>query len=108
MTNFNRLDTKTIPNDPSEICLFVATKNNETIMPAFFQHYRSIGVDRFFVIDNMSEDGTIDFLLGEDQTHVFQTDAPYRVGKRGHSNNWNRWANELKEYTMGNWFKRET
>jgi len=103
MTDFNRLDKNKILKDPSEICLFVATRNNETLMPAFFEHHRKIGVDRFFVIDNMSSDGTIDFLLKQENTHIFQTNAPYRVKQGKRSVNWNRWANELREYTMGNW-----
>ena len=100
---FEKIDSKNIPLDPSEICLFVATRNNEIIMPAFFKHYRGLGVDRFFVIDNMSTDGTVKFLLKQKSTHVFSTDEPYRKQGAGQKNNWNRWANRLKKYVIGNW-----
>jgi len=96
---FEKIDSKDIPHDTSEICLFVATRNNESIMPEFFRHYKNLGVDRFFVIDNMSVDGTVKFLLDQENTHVFRTDEPYRIKNQ----NWNRWANRLKKHTMGNW-----
>ncbi len=49
---------------------------NETLrLPYFLEHYRALGVDRMFFLDNMSTDGTVDLLRAQERVHVYQTDA---------------------------------
>jgi hypothetical protein len=98
---FKRLDENIIHIAKEDICLFVAIRNNEKLIPHFLKHYRRIGVNHFFFIDNMSTDRSIDILLEEENVYIFQTDEPYRKSKRGA--NWNRWCNRLQKYTHGNW-----
>ena len=64
-----------------EIRLFVVAKNEAPRFPWFLNYYRRLGVDRFFVIDNGSEDGTADTLRGETNLHLFSTSHSY-VGSR--------------------------
>jgi hypothetical protein len=37
-----------------EIRLFARCRNEILRLPAFFQHYRAMGVDRFYIVDNES------------------------------------------------------
>jgi hypothetical protein len=45
-----------------EIRLFARCRNERLRLPAFFQHYRAMGVDCFCIVDNESTDGTTDYL----------------------------------------------
>jgi hypothetical protein len=40
-----------------EIRLFARCRNEILRLPAFFQHYRAMGVDRFYIVDNESYGG---------------------------------------------------
>ena len=103
MTDFNRLDSNNIQVNKSDVCLLVAVRDNELLLPYFFEHYRKIGVGRFFIVDNMSSDGTIDFLVKQKDTYIFQTDEPYRVEGMRVKENHNKWLNQICKYVYGNW-----
>src|SRR5689334_2342449 len=73
-----RVDKKPVPAGKNEIRLFVAARNERLRFPYFLKYYRELGVDRFFVIDNGSTDGTVPLLTAEPDVHVFRTDAAFR------------------------------
>ena len=52
-------------------------------MPWILQYYRSLGVKRFFFIDNKSTDGTIEYLLRQNDCHIFSTDGPMSQANSG-------------------------
>jgi hypothetical protein len=60
-----------------EVGLMCVLRNEAARLPLFFEHYRKLGVDRFFMVDNGSTDGSADLLLAEPQADVFTTDASY-------------------------------
>lgn len=68
-----RLDNKTIPNNKSEIRVFLKIKNEERRLNYFFKYYKDLGADRFFVIDNNSNDESVNYCLKEDDVHLFST-----------------------------------
>lgn len=68
-----RLDTRPIPDAPQEIRLFNFVYNEAERLPYFFDYYRRLGVNRFFIIDNNSGDTTRQFLLDQPDCHVFFT-----------------------------------
>ena len=51
-------------------------RNERLRLPAFLNHYRSLGVDEFLVIDNDSSDGSTEYLA-----------AQADVGAAGHTAN---------------------
>lgn len=55
----------------------MVVRNASLRLPYLFEHYRSCGVDRFFVVDNDSNDGTIEFLKDQPDTHSFHTSDNY-------------------------------
>lgn len=72
-----RVDAQRIPKRGREIRLFAALRNEELRLPYFLEYHRSLGVDRFFIIDNESSDGTPEILRNADDVHVFRTGDEY-------------------------------
>lgn len=72
-----RLDRHTIPRVHAELRLYTAIRNEMLRLPYFFEYYRSLGVHRFFVVDNASDDGTTAYLLKQADTHVWLTNETY-------------------------------
>ena len=75
-------------------------RNEIRRLPATLAHHRRLGVHRFFVIDNASSDGTREFLLGEPDVHVYETNRSYAAARNGidwvrlllHVHGENRWC----------------
>lgn len=65
------------------IFLFSTMRNEMLRLPFFLDHYRALGVDRFFVVDNGSTDGTAAFLAAQPDVSVWHTQASYRRSKFG-------------------------
>jgi hypothetical protein len=95
-----RADHRSLPQSGYQMPAFMVVKNETTRLPLTLQYHRSLGVDGFFVVDNNSTDGTLEFLLSQPATHVYTTGESYREARVGinwieqlltvHSNN--RWC----------------
>ncbi len=72
-----RLDSREIPEAEDEIRLITIVRNEALRLPYFLQYYSDLGVDRFFVMDNVSTDESVSILLDHPRTHVFQTAEPF-------------------------------
>jgi len=84
---------------PNEIRLFSKMRNEKLRLPAFLRHYRRLGVDRFFIVDNGSSDGSTEYLLAQPDVHVFRTTARFREASGGTD-----WLNALlQEFGVGSW-----
>jgi len=59
-------------------------------LPWFLSYYRKIGVDKFFIIDNDSDDGTADYLSNQKDVHLFWTDVEFNKAGQGM-----KWINDL-------------
>jgi len=82
-----------------EIRLFARCRNEILRLPAFFQHYRAMGVDRFYIVDNESSDGTTDYLTIQSDVHLFRTTDRYSESGSGTA-----WMNTLlAEFGVGCW-----
>lgn len=82
-----------------EIRLFVTLRNEGPRLPEFFEHYRQMGVDRFFVIDNGSDDNSVMLAQAQPNTHIWVTDASYKQSRFGMD-----WMNALlRRYGHGHW-----
>jgi hypothetical protein len=94
-----RLDTHPIPDDRSEIRLFAVMRNEMLRLPYFLDYYRRAGVKRFFIIDNDSNDGGVDYLLTQTDCAVFHTRVSYATRRFGVD-----WQNALLDvYGVGHW-----
>src|SRR5262249_10844827 len=66
-----------------EIRVFATCRNERLRLPAFLKHYRDLGVDRFFIIDNHSADGSGDYLVDQPDVHLFRTADRYSEAAMG-------------------------
>jgi glycosyl transferase family 2 len=82
-SDLRRLDTQAVPPNRDEIRAFLLVRNEIQRLPFTLKHHRALGVHRFFVVDNGSSDGTIEYLLGETDVHVYATSASYHDARNG-------------------------
>lgn len=66
-----RIDGRPIPDNRHEIRAFLVTWNDSLRLQSALNHYRRIGVDRFFIADCGSTDGTLDQLAAAPDVHAF-------------------------------------
>lgn len=78
------------PGAPPEVAVVCQLRNERVMLPAFFQHYRALGIERFVMIDNGSTDGSFEHLLAQPDVELYRTYAPFRRAESG-----NAWTNPL-------------
>jgi len=80
--------------------LLVCTLRNERIrLPYFMKYYRDMGVSHFLFVDNDSDDGSREFLIGQEDVSIWHTTASYRKSLFGV-----HWMNALaRKYCHGHW-----
>lgn len=82
-----------------EIVLVSNCRNELQRLPYFLEYYRRLGVDRFLIIDNNSDDGTTEYLKAQPDVEYFFTDASYRGALSGRL-----WTQELADtYAVDRW-----
>lgn len=81
------------------VLLFATVFNGGDYLDWFLAHYRALGVDHFFVIDNGSTDGTRDRLLAEPDVSTFFNAGSFAVSRFGVL-----WINHLMQrFGIGHW-----
>src|SRR5215475_13469447 len=94
-----RLDSRLIPDDKEEIRAFLVIRNEALRLPSTLRHHRSLGVHRFFILDNGSTDGTLEYVLKQPDVHVFSTSERYSQSHYGVV-----WTNALLDsFGVGHW-----
>lgn len=95
----DRVDRKPIPARGDEVRCFSVGRNEAVRIPRFLEYHRTLGVDRFFYVDNDSNDESLDLLLAEDSVHVWTTRRLYRDARFGVD-----WQEELlRQFGVGHW-----
>ncbi len=74
---------------PHDIPCVMTVRNEMLRLPFFLQHHRALGVDHFLIVDNGSTDGTADWLAGQPDVSLWQTQASYRASRFGVD--WTTW-----------------
>jgi len=82
-----------------EILLFSTLRNERIRLPFFLDYYRDIGVEHFFIVDNDSTDGSLDYLAGQPDVSVWHTRASYKRSRFGVD--WLNWLQ--RKYAHGHW-----
>lgn len=91
--------TKASPRPADIICL-VCTRNEMLRLPDFFRHYRELGVARFAVLDNGSDDGTLEYLSDQPDADVFSVSGSFAEARGGMY-----WFERLAgRYGYGRWY----
>ncbi|MGV8988663.1 MAG: glycosyltransferase family 2 protein [Cypionkella sp.] len=85
--------------EAAEFVCVCSVRNEKTILPHFLQHYRSLGVDLFLMVDNMSDDGTREYLRGQDDVVLFSAANEYKTSH--YAVDWQRVV--LDHFCAGRW-----
>jgi hypothetical protein len=94
-----RLDGRPAHLAGDAIIAVSCVRNESLRLPYFLDYYRRLGIDRFFFIDNSSDDGTTDYLLGQPDAHVYLASGSYAASRCGVT-----WINEvLARHGTGHW-----
>jgi hypothetical protein len=75
---YEKIDDKPIDLEKHEICLFAIARNEALRLPYFMQYYKNLGVDRIFLIDNNSDDDTVNIALSYPNVHVFRIKESFK------------------------------
>ena len=87
------------PVEPGDILAVAVVRNEEQRLPAFLDHYRRLGVGRFFVVDNASTDETRAILTSAEDVVPFHTPDSYLDAEAGR-----RWTDALRDrFGRGAW-----
>jgi hypothetical protein len=89
--------TSTIDTD--DVLLFATVRNEIERLPHFLNHYRTLGVSHFLIVDNVSDDGSKAFLEGQPDVSLWETYASYRKSRFGLD--WITWL-QIK-HAHGHW-----
>lgn len=82
-----------------DIVLMCVEKNDIIKLKKFISHHRTIGVDKFIIIDNDSTDGTVEYLLKQKDVFLLQTKDLYTSIRR------EAWINRVIAYFGDNrWY----
>ena len=74
--------------------------NGRRFLPSVLDHYRSIGVTRFVCVDDVSNDGTTDYLLKQKDVDVHFSNVRY--GDAARSKTWRELLAE--KYGKNRWY----
>ena len=67
-----------VTGDAGPAVLISVVRNEADILPAFFDHYRGLGIRSFVLIDNNSTDGTREVLLEQPDVILYAAAGSYR------------------------------
>lgn len=70
------------PGNPETPLVFVVVRNELARMKVFFEHYRQMGVERFVILDNGSDDGTLEWLVQQKGTKIYQILEAFETQKK--------------------------
>jgi hypothetical protein len=87
------------PLRADEVGVVAVARNERLLLPHFLAHYRGLGVRRFVIADNLSTDGTREFLAQQPDVTLYSVDTPYRLSHYGVA--WQ--LAMLAEHAQGRW-----
>jgi glycosyltransferase involved in cell wall biosynthesis len=83
--DLKRRDQRGLDIAADEILCCLVARNERMRLPAFLDHYRRLGVDRFFVVDNGSSDGSVEWLLEQPDVHLWCSELSFKRANFGAS-----------------------
>jgi len=91
------VESESLEND---IACILVQRNEYTRLEGFLEYYRTLGVNKFYIVDNASDDNkTLDFLLDQDDVELYSTTQAYSQSKYGV-----KWAEAIiQSKRVGKW-----
>jgi len=97
--SLHRLDHHPMDHSPESVVACVVVRNEVDRLHGLLDHHRRLGVERFFVVDNGSTDGTVDTLLEQRDVRLWTSAMSFREAEYGA-----RWFTAiLREHAPTNW-----
>ncbi|MGE0449785.1 MAG: glycosyltransferase [Vicinamibacterales bacterium] len=94
-----RCDARPIDPPPDAVLAFMVIRNEARRLPQCLEHHRRLGVSRFFIVDNGSDDGSAAWLMAQPDVHVWRTTASFGAARCGTD-----WIERLlREHGQGHW-----
>ena len=84
---------------PADILLFSTLRNERVRLPYFLKYYRDKGIGHFLIVDNGSDDGSLEYLMEQPDVSVWQTKHSYRKSHFGVD--WLNWLQ--RKYGHDHW-----
>jgi glycosyltransferase involved in cell wall biosynthesis len=67
----------------ADVAVVACMRNEMFMLPQFLAHYRKLGVTSFMIVDNCSDDGTLEYLLKQPDVALFSVDTDYNLSFYG-------------------------
>lgn len=96
INQLRKINNNVIANNSNEIRLFAIMRNESLRLPHFLNYYKNFGVDRFFLIDNNSNDDTLEILKANENIYLFSTTENYK-------NHWFWMEHLIETYGKNHW-----
>ena len=90
MSELIRVDHRRIDESGSECRAFMVIRDEALRLPYVLDYHRALGVARFFVIDNVSSDGSLEYLLEQPDCHIYSAAGSFAAAQCGIL-----WVNQL-------------
>lgn len=84
---------------PSDILCFVTLRNEALRLPFFLDHHRRLGVAHFLIVDNGSDDGSLEMLRDQPDVSIWRAEGSYKLSRFGMD--WLTWLQ--RKYGAGHW-----
>ena len=68
---------------PSDLLAFSTLRNEHIRLPYFLDYYRNKGINHFLMVDNDSDDGSLEYLMEQPDVSVWHTRKCYKKSKFG-------------------------
>ncbi len=81
------------------ILAFVTVRNEAVRLPYFLDHHRRLGVRHFLIVDNSSQDGSLEWLAAQPDVSLWVTSAGYKQSRFGLD--WLTWLQ--RRHGHGHW-----
>jgi hypothetical protein len=63
--------------------LVAVLRSEMTMLPHFLAHYRALGIEAFIIADNLSTDGSREYLLSQEDVLLYSVDSEYKASHFG-------------------------
>ncbi|WP_372525190.1 glycosyltransferase family 2 protein [Nioella sp.] len=63
--------------------LVAVLRSEMTMLPHFLSHYRALGIEAFIIADNLSTDGSREYLLSQEDVLLYSVDSEYKASHFG-------------------------
>ena len=84
---------------PGDLLRFSTLRNERVRLPYFLSYYREMGINHFLMVDNDSNDGSLEYLAEQPDVSVWHTRYSYKRSRFGVD--WLNWLQ--RKYGHGHW-----